>query len=55
MIVLKWIGFILVCLDTVAYIMNFENKGCASFIGLCIGIALRVLVLHGAATSWLLS
>ena len=55
MIVLKWICFILVCLDTVRYIVEQANKldGVAQFIGLCLGIASRVYVLYGAAAYWL--
>ncbi len=56
MIVLKWICFILVCLDTVGYIIegakDIENIG--SLIGLLLGIAARVFVLYGALTCWLL-
>jgi hypothetical protein len=55
MIVLKWICFILVCLDTVTYIISQGRKsdGVAHFIGLCLGIAARVYVLYGAASCWL--
>ena len=57
MIVLKWICFILVCLDTVGYIIKkgSEINGVASLIGLCLGIAARVYVLYGAAAYWLLA
>ena len=60
--VLKWFCFILVCLDTVAYIINQADKiksynGTASkvsgCIGLFVGIAARVYVLYGAGTCWL--
>lgn len=55
MIVLKWICFILVCLDTVSYIVQQANKldGAARLIGLLLGIAARVFVLYGAASCWL--
>ena len=56
MAVLKWICFILVCLDTVGYIIekveNMDSVG--HLIGLLIGIACRVFVLYGTATCWLL-
>jgi hypothetical protein len=61
---LKWICFILVCLDTLSYILNQadniknENKASskiAKFLGLCSGIAARVFVLCGTATCWLLA
>ena len=64
MIVLKWICFILVCLDTVSYIieqadrMNSEHKPSTKvgrLVGLCLGIAARVYVLYGAAAYWLLA
>lgn len=62
MMVLKWICFILVCLDTVGYIIEqadrirneYESK-VGRFIGLCLGIAARVYVLYGAAAYWLLA
>lgn len=55
MIVLKWICFILVCLDTISYIVNQGKKtDCISkLIGLCLGTAARVYVLYGAAAYWL--
>lgn len=62
--VLKWICFILVCLDTLSYIIsqvdNIRNKKkttgkVGGFIGLCVGIAARVYVLCGAATCWLMA
>ena len=64
MIVLKWICFILVCLDTVGYIIEqadkirneYESSGkIGGLIGLCLGIAARVYVLYGAAAYWLLA
>lgn len=60
---LKWVCFILVCLDTLSYILhqadNIKNENktsgkVAKFLGLCTGIAARVFVLCGAATGWLL-
>ena len=55
--ILKWICFILVCLDTVSYIVTQGSKsdGAAKFIGLCVGIAARVYVLYGTASCWLLA
>ena len=57
MIVLKWICFILVCLDTVSYIVEKANEldSVAKLIGLLLGIAARVYVLYGAAAYWLLT
>lgn len=57
MIVLKWICFILVCLDVVTYIIKQgkEMDGIGNFIGLCLGIAARVYVLYGTAAYWLLA
>lgn len=57
--VLNWIFFILVCMDTVAYIMDKARdekcKGFACLIGLLIGIVARVYVLYNTATYWLLA
>lgn len=55
--VLKWICFILVCLDVVSYIAYQVNEmdGAIRFIGLCIGLAARVYVLYNTATYWLLT
>ena len=62
MMILKWICFILVCLDTVGYVVDaakridLENNTSGKlgkFIGMCIGIAARVYVLYGAGTCWL--
>ena len=57
MTVLKWICFILVCLDTVGYIIEQGKKreGIGHLIGLCLGIAARVYVLYGAVAYWLLA
>lgn len=64
MIVLKWICFILVCLDTLGYIVGqtakIVTKNTAAgkmgvLLGLCIGTAARVFVLYGTATCWLLN
>ena len=62
MIVLKWVCFILVCLDTVSYIIeqadrikNVYKSKIERFIGLCLGIAARVYVLYGTATYWLMA
>lgn len=57
MMILKWICFILVCLDVVSYIAYQVNEmdGAIRFIGLCIGLAARVYVLYNTATYWLLT
>ena len=62
MVVLKWICFLLVCLDTVGYIIeqadrirNESSGKVARFVGLLLGIAARVYVLYGAAAYWLLA
>lgn len=61
--VLKWICFILVCLDVLSYIIEeadkvkiASNKSSAvgKFVGMCVGVAARVFVLCGTATEWLL-
>lgn len=56
MIVLKWICFILVCIDVVGYIIEKarDMESIASLIGLLLGIAARVFVLYGTLTCWLL-
>lgn len=56
MMVLKWICFILVCLDTVVYIAKTPNRveNIGGLIGFLAGIAARVYVLYGTATCWLL-
>ena len=55
MIILKWIGFLLVSLDTVAYIIqkgkNLDKV--SSLTALCLGIAARVYTLYGTAAYWL--
>ena len=55
MIVLKWICFILVCLEALAYVAIglLTIKSVGSFIGLLIGAASRIFVLYGAAAYWL--
>lgn len=59
MTILNWISFIIVCLDTVGYIIDKARdercKGFVCLIGLLVGIALRVYVLYNAATYWLLT
>lgn len=56
MVVLKWICFILVCIDVVGYIIEKarDMESIASLIGLLLGIAARVFVLYGTLTCWLL-
>lgn len=60
--VLNWICFILVCLDTLSYILEQADKinntselssRVAKFMGLLTGIAARVYVLYNAAAYWL--
>lgn len=57
-IVLKWFCFILVCADTVSYMMSKmaknKSKAIGISIGLIIGILARIFVLYGTATCWLL-
>lgn len=64
MIILKWICFILVCLDVINYIIKqadkTKNESSSSskagrFVGFLLGIASRVYVLYGTATYWLLA
>lgn len=63
LMILKWICFILVCTDVVAYIIGIANKPIkessgsklGSLVGLFAGIAARVFVLYGALTCWLLA
>lgn len=56
LIILKWICFILVCLDTVSYIIEKVDKlnDYCIVIGMLLGIAARVFVLYGTLTCWLL-
>ena len=60
--ILKWICFLLVCLDTVAYVITsakrieLEDKTSGKFgrfIGMCAGIVAIVYVLYGTGTCWL--
>jgi hypothetical protein len=57
MMVLKWLCFILICIDVVGYIIekSREMEGIGTLIGLLIGIAARVFVLYGTLTCWLLA
>lgn len=56
--ILKWVCFIIVCLDTVGYIIEFgtgkRKGGFGSLIGMLGGIAARCFVLYGTLTCWLL-
>lgn len=56
LVILKWICFLIVCIDTVAYIVSKTDKlnDGTVVVGLLIGIAMRVFVLYGTATCWLL-
>ena len=53
---LKWFSFILVCLDTIGYIIDKTKsmKSIGNLTGFLVGIACRVFVLYGTATCWLL-
>ena len=62
MIVLKWICFLVVCIDVIKYIVEqtiriiIECKisgKAGGFIWVCLGIAVRVSVLYGIAVYWL--
>ena len=56
MIILKWICFTLICLDTVGYILDkSDRKGISAVIGLCLGVAARAYVLYGTVTYWLMA
>lgn len=54
MLVLKWICFIIVCLDVVAYLGDkLEQKADnVTTIGIFLGILARIYVLYGAYTCW---
>lgn len=63
MMLLKWICFILVCLDVVGYIIEKtdmirneikSSSKISRLIGMLLGITARVYILYGAATCWLL-
>lgn len=56
MLVLKWICFIIVCLDVVAYLGDkLDNKAnIATIIGVFLGILARFYVLYGTYTCWLM-
>jgi hypothetical protein len=54
MIVLKFICFFIVCYDVMDYIIKTSKcDGCASCLGMLVGIAARLYVLYGAAAYWL--
>lgn len=55
MIVLKWLCFALICLDTArCTIKRTEDMDSVAFlIGLLIGIVCRVFALYGTLTCWL--
>ena len=61
MTLLKWICFIIVCLDFIGYIIEkstYENdskaRNLGEVLGLILGTIARVFVLYGTATCWLL-
>lgn len=60
--ILKWLCFILVCLDVlfsyflekaVGIRLEKNSKKLGSLIGLLLGMAARIFVLYGTATCWL--
>jgi hypothetical protein len=55
--IIKWMCFIVVCLDVVGYILEKADEGfdVVGLIGVLIGIAIRVYVLYNTATYWLLA
>ena len=57
MIFLKWICFLFVCGDVLAYILERAQHidEWEVVVGLCIGIAMRCFVLYGTLTCWLLT
>ena len=56
-LILKWICFIVVCLDSIAYIIDHtkseEPKKFSQLLGLLVGIAMRVYLLYGTYTCWI--
>lgn len=56
MMVLKWICFLIVCLDALAYIIDKSSniKNIGTIIGLMLGIAARVFVLYNTLIYWVL-
>lgn len=60
---LKWVCFILLCMDVLftyfldkvagMYLENKLHKKLGTLIGLLIGLAARIFVLYGTATCWL--
>lgn len=59
LLVLKWICFLIVCLDSISYVLEFgegkHGKGFSVVIGLVFGVIARVIVLYGTVTTWLLN
>jgi hypothetical protein len=53
----KWFCFILICADTVSYIINKskEVENVAGLMGLMTGITARGCALYGLVTYWLLA
>ena len=55
--ILKWICFILVCTDAIAYVYSKPKQvdgNLFKVIGMIFGILARAFVLYGTATCWLL-
>ena len=60
MVIIKWVCFILICLDVIFdYIIQKSINGnvhnIPSLIGFMVGIAARVFVLYGTLTCWVLN
>ncbi len=58
-VIFKWICFIVVCLDLVSHILEFSEekrkpKNISSFIGMMLGIVMRVFLLYGACRYWVM-
>lgn len=56
LVILKCFCFILVCLDTIGYIMDASGrvKNFVNLFGFMVGIAARVFLLYGVLTYWIL-
>ena len=52
--IIKWMCFIIVCSDTLNYILECAEER-TSIVGVFVGIAIRVYVLYNTATYWLLA
>lgn len=54
--IIKWICFILVCLDCAVGVVEKSStiRNIGGIVGMLLGIVARVFVLYGTATCWLL-